>query len=99
MADLPRDEAQQGDRQPLGSGLAGVRVLELGAQEGSDVRPGLRDDKVVNIKELGNTGERAFAVGVAGVAPGAEGGFFGGGPGDDGAGLVFAAEDDGGVTG
>lgn len=97
MVDLPGNQAQQGDGEALASGLAGVRVLEFGAEERSDVWTGLGDDEVVDVEELGDAGEGGIAVGVAGVAPGAEGDFLGVCPGDDGAGFVFAFEDDGGV--
>lgn len=95
--DFPGYEAQQGDRQSLCDVSPGVRVLEFCAQEWSDVWTGLGDDEVVDVEEFCDAGERGFAVGVAGVTPGAEGDFLGGGPGDDGAGFVFAFEDDGGV--
>jgi len=54
---------------------------------------------VVDVEEFRDAGEGAIAVGVVGLAPGAEGDFLGGCPGDDGAGFVFAFEDDGGVEG
>lgn len=95
--DLPGDQAQQGDREALASCVAGIRVLEFGAEERGEVGTGLGDDEVVDVEELGDAGEWGITVGVAGVAPGAESDFLGVGPGDDGAGFVFAFEDDGGV--
>lgn len=97
MVDLPGYQAQQGDGEALASGLAGFGMLEFGAEERGNVGPGLGDDEVVDVEELGDAGEGGIAVGVACVAPGAEGDLVGVCPGDDGAGFVFAFEDDRGV--
>lgn len=52
---------------------------------------------MVDVEEFRDAGEGAIVFGVVGLAPGVEGNTLGGGPGNDGAGLVFAFEDDGGV--
>lgn len=72
-------------------------MLEFCAEEGSNVWSCLRDDEVVDVEELGDTGEWGFSVSVAGVFPWTEGDVLSRGPGDDGAGLVFAFEEDWGV--
>ena len=72
-------------------------MLQVGAQKRGDVGPGLRDDEVVDVKELRDAREGRFAVRVVGLAPGAKGDLLTRSPGNDGAGFVFAFEDDGGV--
>lgn len=77
----------------------GVGTLKIRAEKGCDIGTSLGDNKVVDVEELGDAGEWRVAVCVAGLAPGAEGGFLGGGPGDDGACFVFAFERYWGVEG
>jgi len=74
--------------------VAGVgwAMLQVGAQEGRDVGPGLGHDEVVYVEELGNAGKRRVTVRVAGLAPGSERDTLRRGPGDDGARFVFASE-------
>ena len=94
------DEQACGERgEAAGVGLARVGMVQVGAQEGGNVGTGLGDDEVVDVEELGDAGKGRVALGVGGLAPGAEGDFLGGGPRDDGPGFVFAFEDDGGVEG
>lgn len=97
VMDLPRDKAEERDRQALGSGLTGVWMLEFGAEEGSDVGARLRDDEVIDVEEFGDAGEWRLSVGVAGVFPGAKSDVLSGGPGDDCTGFIFAFEKDWGV--
>lgn len=54
---------------------------------------------MVDVEEFGDAGERGVTVVdvVGGLAPGVEGQFLGGSPGDDPAGFIFALEDYGGV--
>jgi hypothetical protein len=102
VLDLHDDEAQDGGCEVPATVLAGVRVVQVGAEEGCQVRAGLGDDEVVYVEELGDAMEGGVAVGIGGrgwVGPGAEGGFFGAGPAGDGAVFVFAEEGDGTVKG
>jgi len=74
-------------------------MLEVRAKERRDIRSGLGNNEMIHVEELCDAGEGAIAIGVVGLAPGTEGDFLGGGPGDDGAGFVFAFEDYGEVEG
>jgi len=47
---------------------------------------------MIYVKEFSDAGKWRFAVCVSRVCPGMEGCFLGWGPGDDGAGFVFAEE-------
>lgn len=99
---LEPGETKEGDGEATaaaGGGLAGGRALKVGAEERSNVWASLRDDKVVDIEELGDAGEGRFTVRVIGLAPGAEGDFLARGPGDNGAGFVLTFKDYGGVEG
>jgi len=64
--------------------------MEVGAEEGGEVGSSLGDNKVIDVEELCDAVERGFAARVAGMRPGLEGCFFGGDPGDDVSGFVFA---------
>lgn len=72
-------------------------MLQVGAQEGSNVGPSLRDDEVVHVEELGDAGERGVTIRVVGLTPGAKGDFLAGSPWDDCAGFIFTFEDHGRV--
>lgn len=74
--------------------------MQVGAEEGGEVGTRLGDDEVVHVEEFCDAVERGFTVCVGRwVRPGAEGGFFGAGPGDDVAVFVFAEERDRAVEG
>lgn len=100
VVDFERGESeQQRDREaaPSRRRLARGWVLQVRAQEGSDVGPRLRDDEVVDVEELRDAREGGFAVRVVGLPPGVEGDFLARGPGHDGARFVLAFEDYGRV--
>lgn len=55
MVHLLRGKPEQGERDARAPGLArGARVLEVGAEEGGDVRARLGDDEVVHVEQLGH---------------------------------------------
>lgn len=92
MPDFQPDHAYEED-----SELRGVTVrLEQGGpvhvrlEEGDEVGPGLADDEVVDVEELGDAAERGVTVVVGCVCPVVEIGRVGGRPGDDVAVDVFA---------
>ena len=64
--------------------------MKVGAEERSEVRSCLGHNEVIDVEELCDAVERGFAARVAGMRPGLEGCFFGGDPGDDVSGFVFA---------
>ncbi len=73
MLHLEDADAQQGQPEPAfaaGGGVAGEGVGEdvAGLEEGSDVGPGLGDEEVVYVEELGDAGEGGVPeVGGGGV--------------------------------
>ncbi len=74
-------------------------MLEVAAEEGRDVGASLRDDEVVDVEQLRDARERRVSIVVARGAPGVEGRFLRGRPGDYGACFVFAFQEDGSVEG
>ena len=93
MVDFKRRETDNGDGQPTTTGvLARKRVLQVGAQERDKVWPSLRYKEVINIEELGNTGERRFPIRIAGLPPGTEGDFLTRSPGNNGPGFILALQ-------
>lgn len=51
-------------------------MLQVRAQEGSNIGPRLRDDEVVDVEELGDAGERGITIRVVGLTPGTKSDFL-----------------------
>lgn len=98
VVDFKRGETDNGDSQPTSTGvLARKRMLQVRAQERNKVWPSLGYKEMINVEEFGNAGERGLAIRIAGLPPGTEGDFLTRGPGNDGAGLILALQNHGGI--
>lgn len=98
VVDFKRRETDNGDSQPTTTGvLARKWVLQVRAQERDKVWPSLRYKEVINIEELGNTGERGFSIRIAGLPPGTEGDLLTRSPRNDSSGFILALQNHWGI--
>jgi hypothetical protein len=49
-------------------------MVEIRSEEGCEIGPCLRDDKMVHVEEFGYAVQWRLAIGVRGVCPGTKGG-------------------------